>query len=402
MKFNFDERIDRHGTNSMKWDITKEMSLEWGNTAAWPELPVLYVSTADMDFRCPPCVKDALQKVVDQNLYGYYFLDPRISRDYYDALINWNKRRYGWQFKAEDVLYTAGTINAVAMSVKALTKPEDSVLLSPPVYSPFYNIVRDMTGRKLATSRLVNTDGYYTIDWADLEEKTKDPSVTAYLLCSPQNPTGRVWTSEELTRIYDICTKNGVVVIADEIHGDLTRKDHPFIPIGTLVDGKNLVVCSGANKTFNIAGLHASHIIVTDPEKRAKIQAQMDWNAPNPFTVAAVTAVYNEGEEWLEQLRDYLDGNIDFAVRFLHERMPKVQVRRPEGTYILWMNFSAYGLTGEQINERVFSRAGIGGEGGAEFDPEQGDSFVRFCLASPRSFVQEVFERLEKAFSDLV
>lgn len=401
MKYNFDERIDRHGTNSMKWDISEEMSREWGNTAPWPKVPILRVSTADMDFRCPPCVKDALQKVVDENLYGYYYLDPHISTEYYDALINWNKRRYGWEFKAEDVISTAGTINALTMAVKALTAPDDSVLLSPPVYSPFFNIVCDMAGRNLVTSHLKNTDGYYTIDWEDFEAKLKDPKVTAYLLCSPQNPTGRVWTPEELKRIYDLCTDNGVVLITDEIHGDLTRKDHPFTPIGTLVDGKNLVVCSGANKTFNIAGLHASHIIVTDPEKRVKIRAQLDWNAPNPFTVAAVIASYNEGEEWLEELREYLDGNIDYAVDFLHEKMPKVKVRRPEGTYILWMDFSAYGLTAQEIDLRVFSQAGIGGEGGLEFDPEEGAPFVRFCLASPRSFVEEVFQRLEKAFSDL-
>lgn len=401
MHYNFDERIDRHGTNSMKWDVTEELSRAWGNDAVFPDKPILYVSTADMDFRCPPCVKDALQKVVDQNLYGYYFLDPGISMDYYDALIRWNKRRYGWEFAAEDVIYTDGTINAVTIAVKALTEPEDTVLLSPPVYSPFYNIVRDMAGRKLLTSHLLNNDGYYTIDWEDLEAKLKRPEVTAYLLCSPQNPTGRVWTREELLRIYELCTANNAVLIADEIHGDLTRKDHPFLPIGSVVDGKNLVVCSGANKTFNIAALHASHIIVTNPEYRARIRQQLDWNAPNPFTVAAVIASYNEGEEWLEQLRSYLDDTMDYAVRFLHENMPKVRVRRPEGTYILWMDFSAYHLSAQQINERIFTRAGIGGEGGLAFDPEQGASFVRFCLASPRSFVEEVFLRLQDAFVDL-
>lgn len=401
MNHSFDDRIDRHGTSSMKWDISEEMSREWGITAPWPKDPILYVSTADMDFRCPPCIQEAMQKVVDQNLYGYYFLDPRITPDYYDALIHWNQRRYGWTFQAQDIIYTDGTINAVAMSVKALTQPEDTVLLSPPVYSPFYNIVQDMSGRKLATSHLVNTNGYYAIDWEDFEAQLQRPEVTAYILCSPQNPTGRVWTVEELKRIYDLCTKNGVVVIADEIHGDLTRKDHPFTPIGSVVDGKNLVVCSGANKTFNIAALHASHIIVTNPEYREKIQAQLDWNAPNPFTIAAVVAAYNHGEQWLEDLREYLDGNIDFAVNFLHQKMPKVTVCRPEGTYILWMDFSAYGLTAEQINQRVFTQGGIGAEYGLEFDPEQGESFVRFCLASPRSFVEEVFLRLEGAFSDL-
>ena len=385
----------------MKWDISEEMSRSWGNTAEWPKDPILYVSTADMDFRCPPCIKPAMQKIVDENLYGYYYLNPQISTDYYDALIGWNERRYGWHIRREDIIYIDGTINAVATTVKALTSPEDTVLLSPPVYSPFYVIVKDMTGRKMETSRLQNNDGYYTINWEDLESKLKRPEVKAYIHCSPQNPTGRVWTREELTRIYDLCTENGVVLIVDEIHGDLTRKDHPFIPAGSVVDGKNLVVCSGASKTFNIAGLHASHIIVSNPEYREKIQAQLDWNAPNPFTIAAEIAAYNEGEAWLEELRDYLDGNMDFAVSFLHEKMPKVKVRRPEGTYILWMDFSAYGLTAKQINERVFTRAAIGGEGGTEFDPEEGASFVRFCLASPRSFVQEVFRRLESAFADL-
>lgn len=401
MKFNFEEVIERRGTNSMKWDITKEIAPEWGYTVPYPEKAPIFVSTADMDFRCPPCVKDALHKVAEENLYGYYILDHRLSTEYHDALIGWNKRRYGWEFKPEDIIYTDGTINAVKMVVEALTDKEDSVMLSPPVYSPFFAIVNDMTGRKLVKNHLINNDGYYTMDWEDFEAKLKDPKVTAYILCSPHNPTGRVWTQEELKRIYNLCTENGVVVIADEIHGDLVRKDSKFIPIGSIVDGNNLVVCSGANKTFNLAALHASHIIVTNPEYRDKIKAQLDWNAPNPFTVAAVVAAYNEGEEWLEELREVLDKNIDYAVDFLHKNMPKVTVCRPEGTYILWMDFSKYGLSAEEISERIFTNAAVGGEGGLEFDSDFGAPFVRFCLASPHSVIKEVFDRLNTAFVDL-
>lgn len=400
MKFNFDEVIDRHGTNSMKWDATDELIRQWGMGDRVPQ-NAIFVSTADMDFRCPPCIKGSMQKILDYNLYGYYILDPKISSEYYDALTNWNQRRYNWKFSSEDIIYIDGTINAVAMAVKALTGPADSVMISPPVYSPFFNIITDMACRNLVKSHLISNDNYYTFDWDDLEKKAARPDVKAYLLCSPHNPTGRVWTDEELCRLYEICTRNGVILIADEIHGDLTRKDHPFHPIGSLVDGKNLVVCSGANKTFNIASLHASHIIVSNPELRKKIQAIMDWNAPNPYTIAATVSAYNNGEEWLEELRTYLDKNIDYAVDFLHKRMPRVKVRRPEGTYILWMDFSDYGLTASELNERLFAKAGIGVESGKDFDPDHGEGYIRMCLATPLSVVKEIFDRVETAFSDL-
>lgn len=395
MKFNFDEDINRRGTYSTRHDWSDELSIEWG-TGPLPE-NYLPLDAADMDFHCAPCIQAGLQKVVDHNLYGYSIVHPSMAPEYYNAIINWNKRRYGWEIRPEEIFYAAGTLKAIILTLKALTKTGDSVLLNTPVYSPFYSIVRK-AGRKVVKSHLLNDNGYYTVDWDDFEKKTADPQVKAFLLCSPHNPVGRVWTEEELKRMYDICTRNGVLVIADEIHGDLIRKEGRFTPIAKVVGGKNVVVCSGANKAFNLAGLHASHIVVQDVDLRKAIKDEVGLVSPTPFVIHAVIAAYNEGEEWLEELRDYIDGNIDAAIEFLRDKMPKVKVWRPEGTYLLWMDFGAYGLSADELWERCYRKAGIGVELGRDFDEDGSEEFVRIVTSTQRTRLMEALERILRQF----
>lgn len=396
LKFNFDEPFDRRGTGCWEWSMTDEYIRANGMGEKMPE-DAICLSTADMDFRCPPCVKDALQKVVDINSYGYFSADPMIAPEYVNAVANWFKKRYNWAIAPDDVQYTNGTIEALKICVNTFTKPGDGILITPPVYYPFSSIIAT-TGRVQVSSFLINTDMYYTIDWADFEAKAAEENTKMCIFCSPHNPSGRVWTAEELGRVYDICKKHNVILVMDELHADLVRTNVTFHSMGELCDGKNLIVCTGANKTFNLAGLAASHVITTDPAFKDKLKAITGDIYPSPFTLQAVIAAYNEGEEWLEELKEYIDGNLKFAVDFLHEHMPQVKAIVGEGTYILWMDFRAYGLTDEEIHHRIFDKAGVLYDEGAMFDPVHGKGFVRLCLGTQRALARKALERIAAQF----
>ena len=362
-----------------------------------PEDPVC-LSTADMDFQCAPCIKEALKKVVEMNSYGYFSASPLMAPEYVNSVASWFKRRYNWEIKPEDAQYTNGTIEALKICVTTFTKPGDGVLITPPVYYPFSSIIRT-TERKQVSSFLINTDMYYTIDWEDFEAKAADPNTKMCIFCSPHNPSGRVWTVEELQRVYDICLKHNVILVADELHADLVRKDVTFHSFGEITDGKNLIVCTGANKSFNLAGLQASHVVTTDLAFEDTLKKVTGGIYPSPFTLQAVIAAYSsEGEDWLDQLRDYLDGNLKYAVDFLHEHMPKVKVIVPEGTYILWMDFSAYGLSDEEIKDRIQNKAAVFYEEGSIFDPDHGQGFVRLCLGTQHALVEKAMTRIAAQF----
>ncbi len=394
MKFDFDEIIDRRGTNSMEYDVTDEYMAEFN----WGPVPADFIpiDVADMDFRCAPCIRTALQKVVDFNLYGYCFTHPSLHNGYYEAIIGWYARRHDWYVKREEILYSAGTLTGITAAIKAVSGYGDSILVTPPVYTPFYSTIRN-ADRKVVKSHLLDNDGYYTVNWEDFEKKTALAEVKAFLLCSPHNPVGRVWTADELKRIYNICTKNDVVVIADEIHGDIVRRETVFTPIGKITDAQNLIVCAGASKSFNLASLEASHLIIKDKALRCKTAEQLHCN-PTPFVLEAVKAAYNEGEEWFEQLREYLDENIDFVIAFLKENMPEVKVWRPEGTYLLWMDFSAYGLSDDELLDRCYNKAGVFVEQGRDFDEGGSPGYIRVCTSIPRIRLEEAFSRICSQF----
>ena len=397
--FDFDETVNRRGTWSSEWDITDEQLQGYGMAKKRPANAIC-LSTADMDFHCAPVIKKALQKIVDFNLYGYISLNQKTCPEYYDAVTGWFSSRYGWQIDPNDILYVNGTIKALEFCIETFTKEGDGVLITPPVYSPFRDII-ELTKRAPVLSPLIDTDGYYTVDFDDFEKKAQDANTKAFILCNPHNPTGRVWTEEEICRMYDICTRNGVLVIADEIHCDLTRSGITYVPAARVTDGENLIVCNGANKTFNIASLHASHIITKNQSYKKALTNLTEWISPSPFTVAAVTAAYGMGAPWVDELRAYLDGNIDWAIDFLHKNMPKVKVRRPEGTYVLWMDFRAYGLSTQERQALITDKAGVIKEHGELFDPEHGEGFERICLSSQRVVIQEAFTRIADAFSGL-
>ena len=384
MTYDFDRPVDRRGTYSMKWDGPSLMESFFPGIGECEKEP-LCVFTADMDFQCAESIREELQKIVDRNLYGYTGLAPtaEVCKPYYDAVTGWFKRHYGWEIDPETIVYTPGTVNAVDIAIKTFSKEGEGVLINPPIYGPFAMSIEG-AGRKVVRSPLINTGGYYTVDFAGFEEKAKDPNTKIFILCSPHNPTGRIWTPEELRRMYGICTANGVVVVTDEIHGDLIRKGETFHPMATVVDGKNLVSCTAANKTFNLADLKTTNVVIRDPEMRAQYSKSLGFTFPNIFTIAATIGAYNGGQEWLDQVRDYLDGTIDWVLDFVKEKMPRVKIRRPEGTYVLWMDFRGYGLTPDEVNDRILKKAGVVLERGEMFDQELGAGFQRICVPTQR------------------
>ena len=398
MTYDFDRPVDRRGTYSMKWDGPSLMESFFPGIGECEKEP-LCVFTADMDFQCAESIREELQKIVDRNLYGYTGLAPtaEVCKPYYDAVTGWFKRHYGWEIDPETIVYTPGTVNAVDIAIKTFSKEGEGVLINPPIYGPFAMSIEG-AGRKVVRSPLINTGGYYTVDFAGFEEKAKDPNTKIFILCSPHNPTGRIWTPEELRRMYGICTANGVVVVTDEIHGDLIRKGETFHPMATVVDGKNLVSCTAANKTFNLADLKTTNVVIRDPEMRAQYSKSLGFTFPNIFTIAATIGAYNGGQEWLDQVRDYLDGTIDWVLDFVKEKMPRVKIRRPEGTYVLWMDVRGYGLTPDEVQDRILKKAGVVLERGEMFDQELGAGFQRICVPTQRAVIQECFRRMEEVF----
>jgi cystathionine beta-lyase len=396
VKYNFDEPINRKGTYSFKWnggDIVKSL----GMTERFDE-DTIPLNTADMDFQAPQPVLDALHKLIDTKVFGYS--SNLCAPEYAEAIIRWFKTKRDWEIKREEILYVNGTVEAIKQVILTFSDETDGVIIQPPIYSPFSFTIK-RTKRRIVNNPLINNDGYYTMDYDDLEEKAKDPNTKILLLCNPHNPVGRVWKDEELKKISEICLKNNVIIVADEIHGDLIRKGQEFHPIATVVDNSNLITCTAINKTFNLAGLHCTNLVIKNPDLRAKVAETLGWCLPTPFAIAALIAAYNEGDEWLEQLIDYIDDNIDWVLNFLKEKMPKVKCFKPEGTYIIWMDFREYGLTAQEIHDKIYINANVFLEGGLQFDPENGAGFERICVPTTRALLQEALERIYREFEGL-
>ena len=392
MRYDFDRLIDRRGTNTIKWD-SGALLRQFGITERFDE-DTISLFVADMDFPCPQPVVDALHRCVDRKIFGY---SSHILNDaYFQAVQHWFYSRHNWQIPREAIVWSPGTVEALHIAVRAFTLKGDGVIIQQPVYSPFVSAVKH-NGRRVVNNALIDDEGYYRIDFADLEQKAADPGNTMFILCSPHNPVGRVWTAEELVRMADICRKNDVLLIADEIHGDLIREDQTHFPICSLVDDERIISCTAINKSFNVAGLHCTNVIIDDPGLRETFNKTMGMKLPSPFAIEALIAAYMEGGEWLEQVNAYISENFRFLDRFLKERMPFVRFRIPEGTYIGWMDFSGSGLTPEEVHRRIYLEANVVLEDGEMFGPG-GAGFQRICVPSPRPLLKEALERIARQF----
>ena len=388
----FDEIIDRHNTNSEKYDFT----VERGKPA-----DILPLWVADMDFRAPEEVLDALHQAVSHGIFGY----SEVKSDYYEVIANWFTRYFQWTPKEEWLIKTPGVVFAINAAIRGLTKENDAILIQTPVYYPFGNSVIQ-NNRKLVKNELVYQNGHYEIDFTDFEKKIADNQVKMFILCSPHNPVGRVWTKEELGKIAEICTRYQVLVVSDEIHCDFTYEGNPhtvFADISKEME-EQCVICTAPSKTFNLAGLQTSNIFIPNAELREKVKEAIicgtGYAEINILGLVACKAAYEKGDRWLGELKEYLKGNLDFVRDFLATRIPQIHLVEPEGTYLIWLDCSALGLTDAELEDFIVNKAKLWLDGGNMFGEHCGQ-FERVNMTCPRSVLQKALEQLEAAVTGI-
>ena len=391
MKYDFSTVIPREDTSAIKFDKRE---------ALFGDPDVLPMWVADMDFATPPFILERLQKRLLHPILGYTLQD----NDYNMAIAYWLKRRFGWEIKTSWLSYCPGIVAGLNHAVQAYTNPGDKVLIQTPVYHPFFYAVKQ-NGRELITNPLVLSGGKYTIDFDDFEAKLRT-GVKLFVLCSPHNPIGRVWTKEELTHMATLCLEHNTLIVSDEIHEDLVFNPHKHIPLATLSpEIADITITFGsASKTFNIAGLATAWIAISNAQllKRYNLQAERNgtWHG-NIFGFEATKAAYTpQGEDWLQQVLDYIKGNVIMVREFLSTNLPKIKLIEPEGTYLLWLDFRELGLTDEELKRILVEKAGIGFNAGSMFGVE-GVGFQRMNVACPSSTVLTALEKMKQAFSNL-
>ena len=390
MKFNFDKIIDRTNNFSAKWS---EMNKNFGTNNLLP------MWVADMDFLTAPCVMEALKDRLEQGIFGY---TTRPS-SYNESIVNWLDNRFSWKINQEWLMFSPAVITSISLLIQNLTQKNDKIMIQEPVYSPFHSIV-ESNERSLVISPLVKLDdGSYVMDYEDIEAKIKD--VKVFILCNPHNPVGRVWTREELTRLGEICLKHNVLVISDEIHSDIILKNHKHTPFASISKefSENTITCMAPTKTFNLAGLQSSFLVISNPyyyEVMDKAFSILDIKRNNAFSLVATEAAYNYGEDWLYELIKYIEDNVDFAIDYIKNHIPQLKVKKPEGTYLLWVDFSNLNVDKEDLKNALINKGRIALSDGSSFGIG-GDGYYRINLACPRSMVLEGLKRIEFAINSL-
>lgn len=386
MSYNFDAVIDRSNNFAAKWS---EMDKKYGTNDLLP------MWIADMDFKTAPCIIDALRDRLEQGIYGY----TTRPASYNEAIASWTDRRYGWKIKPEWLIFSPGVIPTISILIQEMTKENDKIMIQEPVYSPFNSVVKQ-NKRELVISPLIKLeDGNYVMDYEDIESKIKD--VKVFILCNPHNPVGRVWTKEELKKLGDICIRHNVLVISDEIHSDIIFKNHKHIPFGSISEefAQNSITCMAPTKTFNIAGLQTSQVILPNEEHYQILDnafIRLDIRRNNAFSLVATEAAYNHGEDWLNEYLKYIEENMDFAINYINENIPSLKVRKPEGTYLLWVDFSETGLSDEEVAKALVDKGKVALNSGESFGTG-GKGYQRINLACPRAMVEDGLSRIKKA-----
>ena len=386
----FDELVNRHGTSCLKYDF---------GLARKGRTDLLPMWVADMDFALPKDILADFHARIDHGSFGY--TDP--DADYYEALDGWFSRHHGYHIEPEWVTVGCGVVYGLATAIKAFTRPNDAILIQQPVYYPFREVIED-NGRVFVNSQLRNEGGRYTIDFDDVEKKMIAHNVKALLLCSPHNPVGRVWSRKELERLGDLCLTHHVIILCDEIHCDFVYAPHHFTSFLTLDEKyrRNLAVFTSPSKTFNVAGFQPGNIIIPDETLR---QAYRRANAASGYSQGsimgqiAVKSCYTKGDAWVKELVAYIKGNIDWTRDFVKKNLPQAVMTDPEGTYLVWIDFSGYGLSDEGLEEAVTDKAKLWLDSGKIFGPETAQ-FERFNMAAPRAVIEEAFGRLKKALEN--
>lgn len=386
MKYNFDAVIDRMGTGSIKHDLKWEI---------FQNREVLPMWVADMDFETPDFIRQAVAKRALHPVYGYTFRDE----EYYQSIISWMSRRHSWHVERDWIVFSPGVVPALNMVVLALTSPGDKVIVQPPVYFPFFTAVKDHE-RELVYNELLCVNNRYLINFELLEQQAKDARLL--ILSNPHNPVGRCWTRDELSRLGDICLQNNMMVLSDEIHGDLVlppNKHQVFANISEALSGIT-ITAHAPSKTFNLAGLSTSSLIIRDEEIRKKVKSvvqKLHLEMGNIFGNEATKAAFQQGDAWLDQLLVYLNENIRLTQSFLADQLPDLKVFVPEATYMIWLDFAAFGLDDKSLREKMIHEAGLGLSPGIDFGPG-GSLKMRLNVACPRSVLLKALQKLVLTF----
>ena len=384
MRYNFDAIIDRYGTDCIKYDFARERGKPEGLLPMW---------VADMDFPAPPEVLVDVQKTVAHGIFGY--TEPK--EGYYDAVAKWFRSRFGYHVNKREIVKAPGVVFALAQAIRAFTEPGEPVMIQTPVYYPFFDVVQD-NGRKLVANPLTYDNGRYFIDFDDFERKITKFGVKLFILCHPHNPVGRVWNREELVRLNDICVKHGVIIVSDEIHCDFAWPGHPHTCFGLL--NENAIIATAPSKTFNLAGLQISNIFVKNADFRDRLKDEIrrsGYSQLNTTGLVACQSAYANGGAWLDELRSYLIENIRLSREFLAARIPKIRFVEPEGTYLIWLDFSEYKLSQNELNLRITEGAKLWLNDGMMFGAD-GRNFQRMNIACPRATLLDALDRLEREF----
>ncbi|MHB8128250.1 MAG: MalY/PatB family protein [Mobilitalea sp.] len=390
MSYDFNSIVDRKNTNSIKYDF----AIERGKPS---DLIPLWV--ADMDFQAPSQVLDAMHQAVSHGIFGY----SEVKVEYFDAVHDWFYNHFHWDTKEEWLIKTPGVVFAIALAIKALTKEGEGVLIQQPVYYPFYETIK-LNNRKLVVNTLVYSNNQYSIDFDDFEKKIIEENVKLFLLCSPQNPVGRVWTLEELTRLGTICLKHNVIVISDEIHCDFTYPGFNHIVFANINDdfAQNSIICTAPSKTFNLAGLQISNIFIKNDFLRQKIKEELTmsgYSQLNTIGLVACQAAYQYGEEWLCDLKSYLYANLEYTRAYLKENLPSVKLIEPQGTYLVWLDFTYLNLSKKEMEDLIVHKAKLWLDPGHIFGIS-GKGFERINIACPLSILKKALEQLNEAIKN--
>lgn len=392
MKYNFNERIDRSENHSAKW---AEMEMKFGRSDLIP------MWVADMDIKAAPEIVESMKKKVEQEIFGYVYRPD----SYYKTATEWLKKRFGYEISPSSLIHSPGVVPSMSILVKMLTKTTDKILIQTPVYPPFASAVKD-NGRELVENQLIKDEkGYYTIDFEDLEKKLSLDEVKLFILCNPHNPVGRVWKKEELLKMGELCKKYNVRILADEIWRDLIMPGYKHTSMASLSKGIEDITITlfSPTKSFNLAGLQASFATFPRAEERKEfdnILGQMDVKRNNPFSLVAFETAYEKCEDWLEELILHIDGNMQYVVDFIAEKLPEIKVVKPEGTYLMWLDFNGTKIPQDKIQEFLINEAKVAMNDGGSFG-SNGKGFARMNVACPRYMVEEAMERIEKALKNL-
>ncbi len=387
-KYNFDQIVERRGTNCVKWDES-------------PTPDVIPLWVADMDFQVAPAIQQALEERVRHGVFGYNI----VPDSYYQAVITWFSHRHQWHIERDSILYTTAVVPAMSCVIKALTMPGEKVLILSPAYNCFFSSIRN-NGCEVLESSLMrcqrDNQPTFQVDWHHFETCCADEKTTVFLLCNPHNPSGRVWTREELARMYDICHRHGVTVVSDEIHCELIMPGQQFVPMGTVTP--DCIVMNSPSKNFNTAGLQIANIITPNAEWRRRIDRAININEVcdvNPFGIVALEAAYNDSADWLDHLCRYLWENYQALLRFVASELPSLVVCRLEGTYLPWVDVSSLGIPVNELCDRLLSEGHVWVNPGTMYGPQSGQGYIRLNIACPRALLLEGLQRIKRVVDAL-